>query len=147
VVRTRTTVLQAHTHHWLASFGNPGNGQDRVERRRALAIVQISACACHLPISRAIMRFDGQYGTTAVLMDRTDVGSVTRGKDSRLLDQAAVQARLTLPPDQPLIHPESGIVRTLSDCPDPPLDQSGEKRSRVVIATHPSLVQRKAGLA
>ncbi len=24
VVRTRTTVLQAHTHQWLASFGNPG---------------------------------------------------------------------------------------------------------------------------
>jgi hypothetical protein len=27
VVRTRTTTLQAHTHQWLGSFGNPGNGQ------------------------------------------------------------------------------------------------------------------------
>ena len=26
VVRTRTTVLQMHTHQWVASFGNPGNG-------------------------------------------------------------------------------------------------------------------------
>ena len=26
VVRTRTTVLQAHTHQWLGTFGNPGNG-------------------------------------------------------------------------------------------------------------------------
>ena len=26
VVRTRTTVLQAHTHQWLATFGNSGNG-------------------------------------------------------------------------------------------------------------------------
>src|SRR5262249_54451991 len=26
VVRTRSTVLQAHTHQWLGSFGNPGNG-------------------------------------------------------------------------------------------------------------------------
>src|SRR5258707_7894124 len=28
IVRTRTTVLQAHTHQWLATFGNPGNGED-----------------------------------------------------------------------------------------------------------------------
>jgi hypothetical protein len=27
VVRTRTTVLQAHTHQWIATFGNPGNGE------------------------------------------------------------------------------------------------------------------------
>src|SRR5437867_5290450 len=26
VVRTRSTVLQAHTHQWLGSFGNSGNG-------------------------------------------------------------------------------------------------------------------------
>ena len=26
IVRTRTTVLQAHTHQWIATFGNPGNG-------------------------------------------------------------------------------------------------------------------------
>ncbi|WP_220201272.1 hypothetical protein [Reticulibacter mediterranei] len=32
---------------------------------------------------------------------------------------------------------ESGIVRTLYDCPDQPLDKSGEPRYRVVIATHP----------
>jgi hypothetical protein len=138
VGRTRTTVLQAHTHHWLASVGNPGNGQDRVELRRALAIVQRSARACHLPISRAIIRLDGQYGPKAVLMDLTDVGDVTRGKDSHILDHAAVQARLTLPPDHQFTHPESGIVRTLSECPDQPLDTSGEKRSRVGSATHPA---------
>src|SRR5260370_6194157 len=40
VVRTRTTVLQAHTHQWLATIGNAGNGQYRVELRRALAMVQ-----------------------------------------------------------------------------------------------------------
>src|SRR6266496_5234842 len=27
IVRTRTTVLQMHTHQWVASFGNPGNGE------------------------------------------------------------------------------------------------------------------------
>jgi hypothetical protein len=40
-VRTRTTVLQAHSHQWLATFGNPGNGQYREELRRAVAAIQV----------------------------------------------------------------------------------------------------------
>lgn len=138
VVRTRTTVLQAHTHQWLATFGNAGNGQYRVELRRALSAIKSYLRALHLPISHAIVRLDGQYGTKAVLLDLADMGYVTRGKDYRILDQPAIQARLTLPADQHLTQPESGIVRTLYDCPDQPLDKSGEKRYRVVVATHPA---------
>ncbi len=37
IVRTRTTALQMHTHQWIASFGNPGNGQYREELRRGSA--------------------------------------------------------------------------------------------------------------
>src|SRR6266568_60890 len=40
VVRTRTTVLQMHTHQWVASFGHPGNGQYREELRRARTTIQ-----------------------------------------------------------------------------------------------------------
>jgi len=138
VVRARTTVLQAHTHQWLATFGNAGNGQYRVELRRALRVIGSYLRAFHLPTSHAIIRLDGQYGTKAVLLDLTDVGYVTRGKDYHLLDQPAIQARLVLPPDQQLTHPESGIVRTLYDCPDQPVDKSGAKRYRVVVATHPA---------
>src|SRR6266705_4431523 len=29
IVRTRTTILQAHTHQFLGTFGNPGNGEYR----------------------------------------------------------------------------------------------------------------------
>ena len=42
-----------------------------------------------------------------------------------------------LPPDQQLSHPESGIVRTLYDCPDLPLGPTG-KLCRIVVATHPT---------
>jgi hypothetical protein len=80
---------------------------------------------------------DGEYGTKAVLIDLADFSYVTRGKDYRILDQAEIQARLSLPPDQQITHPESGIVRTLYDCPDRPLDKAG-KRFRVVVATHPA---------
>src|SRR5450631_791487 len=31
IVRTRTTILQAHTHQWLETFGNAGNGDYRGE--------------------------------------------------------------------------------------------------------------------
>jgi hypothetical protein len=39
VVRVRTTILHAHSHQWLGSFGNAGNGQYREELRRAVAAV------------------------------------------------------------------------------------------------------------
>src|SRR2546421_7567250 len=67
VVRTRTTVLQAQTHQWLAPFGNPGNGEYRVELRRAVAIIGGYLKAHHHPAERALLRLDGQYGTGAVL--------------------------------------------------------------------------------
>ena len=37
VVRTRTTVAQAHSYQWLGSFGNRGNGRYREELRKGLA--------------------------------------------------------------------------------------------------------------
>lgn len=39
VVRSRTTVLQAHTHQFLGTFGNPGNGEYRAELRRAVTAI------------------------------------------------------------------------------------------------------------
>lgn len=138
VVRTRTTVLQAHTSQWLATFGNAGNGKYRIELRQALAAIESYAHRRHLPTPCVLVRLDGQYGTKAVLCDLVAFSYVTRGKDYRILDQAAIQARLALPPDQQFTHPESGIVRTLYDCPDQPLDKNGEQRYRVVVATHPA---------
>ncbi len=59
------------------------------------------------------------------------------GKDSQILKRAEVQTRLKLPPDQHLTHPESGVVRALSDCPGLTLDPTLSP-CRVVIATHPA---------
>src|SRR5256885_771755 len=135
VVRTRTTVLQAHTHQWLATFGNPGNGEYRAELHRAVAAIQgYLKVHCH-PTEQALLRLDGQYGTGAVLSDLAGLAYVMRGKDYQLLKRAEIQARLKLPPDQQLSHPESGIVRTLYDCPDLPLGPEGV-RCRVIVATH-----------
>ena len=137
VVRTRTTVLQAHTHQWLAPFGNPGNGEYRAELRRAVAIIGGYLKAHHHPAEHALLRLDGQYGTGAVLADLAGLASVMRGKDSQILKRAEIQARLKLPPDQHLTHPESGMVRALYDFPDLPLGPEG-MRCRLVVATHPA---------
>ena len=113
IVRTRTTVLQAHTSQWLGTFGNAGNGDYRGELRRAVATIQSYLTRHQVPPQRAVVRLDGQYGTRAVLADLADLAYVTRGQDDHLLDRDEVQTRLHLPPDQHMTHPESGICRAL----------------------------------
>jgi hypothetical protein len=39
VVRTRTIILQAHTHQFLSTFGGPGNGDYRGDLRRAVQVI------------------------------------------------------------------------------------------------------------
>jgi hypothetical protein len=72
VVRTRTTVLQMHTHQWVAIFGNPGNGHYREELRRAKAAIQTYVKVHHFPEERTLLRLDGQV---SVLLHPLTVGS------------------------------------------------------------------------
>jgi hypothetical protein len=135
VVRTRTVVSQAHSYHWLGSFGNRGNGQYRVELRQGLAVIMRYLTAYQLPQAHALLRLDGQYGTGAVLADVAGFAFVTRGKEYSVLDHPLVQARLHLPPDQFQQRPESQTVRSLYDCPQVPVGPEGVF-CRVVVATH-----------
>ena len=80
-------------------------------------------------------RFDGQYGSGAVLADLAGFSLVMRGKDYRVVDHAQVQARLHLPAHQSFSRPESALVRQLYDCPEVPVGPQGQ-RCRVVVATH-----------
>ena len=137
IVRTRTTILQAHTHQFLGTFGNAGNGEYRAELRRAVTAIQSYRETHQHSEERVLLRLDGQYGTGAVLADLAGLSFVMRGKDYQMLKRAEVQARLQLPPDQHLTHPESGVVRALYDCPDLPLGPEG-MRCRLVVATHPA---------
>ncbi len=100
VVLTRTVISQAHSFHWLGSFGNRGNGRYREELRQGLAAIGRYLAAYQLPQAHALLRLDGQYGTGAALSDLSGFAFVTRGKDYTVLDHPLVQARLHLPPDQ-----------------------------------------------
>jgi len=136
VVRTRTTVSQAHSYQWLGTFGNRGNGRYREELRKGISAIDRYLTTHHLPQERTLLRLDGQYGNGAVLSDLAGFAFVTRGKDYSLLDHPQVQARLHLPPDQFQQRPESQIVRSLYDCPQIPVGPAGVLY-RVVVATHP----------
>ena len=137
VVRTRTTVLQAHSSQWLGTFGHPGNGQYRKELRRAVEAVGSYLRAHQTPEERALLRLDGLYGTGAVLADLLGLPFVMRSKEYGLLDLPVVQTRLHLPADQQFALPESSLVRTLYDCLDVTVGES-RQRCRLVVATHPA---------
>ncbi len=137
VVRSRTTILQAHTYQWLGSFGGSGNGKPREELRRAVAQIQQYLVTHQLPVASVLLRLDGLYGTGVTLSDVAGLAVVMRGKDYQVLSQAQIQFRLSLPPDQQFSRPESAYVRTLYDCPDV-LVGPGEQRCRIVVATHPA---------
>ncbi|HEY7127872.1 MAG TPA: hypothetical protein VH540_28340 [Ktedonobacterales bacterium] len=51
VERTRTVVLQAHTHQFLGTFGGPGNGDYRSELRRAIEVITTYATHLALPLA------------------------------------------------------------------------------------------------
>src|SRR6266567_8349560 len=59
IVRTRTVLLQAHTHQFFGTFGGSGNGDYRGELRRAIAVMTSYAAKLGLPPARVLLRLDG----------------------------------------------------------------------------------------
>jgi hypothetical protein len=139
VLRTRTTVLQAHTHQFLGTFGGAGNGDYRGELKRAIQAITSYAASLSLPFSQILIRLDGLYGNAAPLADvlTSGFGLIARGRDYALLDRPEIQAALACPPVEVCTHPESGALRALYDCPDIALTPTGPQ-VRLIVATHPA---------
>src|SRR6266852_3601898 len=139
VGRTRTTILQAHTHQFLGTFGGAGNGNYRGELKRALEVISSYATPLALPHAHMLVRLDGLYGNAAPLTDvlASGLGVIARSKDYALLDLPEVKAVLAHPPDGERTHPESGTYRALYDCPGIALTPTGP-RVRLIVATHPA---------
>ena len=139
VGRTRTTVLQSHTHQWLGTFSGPGNGDYRAELQHALQAITAYATAFSLPLAHVIVRVDGLYGNTAPVneMLASHCGVIGRSKEYTWLDLPAVQARLQSSPDAQVTHPESGTVRDLYDCLAVSLTPQGPVL-RLLVTTHPA---------
>jgi hypothetical protein len=117
LVRTRTTVLQAHTQEWLGTFSNPGNGEYAEELLAATQAIRAYLTARGLSPADALLRLDGLYGSLALLLRLVPLGLgfLVRGRDYRLLDHALVQARLREPADGSATHVETQVQRELFD--------------------------------
>ena len=129
-VRTRTTVLQAHTHQWIGTFSGAsgaGNGDYRGELRQSVKVISAYLQAQSFPPGQALVRLDGHYGNGAIVADLAGLAYIMRGKDYALLDVPDVQVRLAQPPDQQTTHPETGTCRALFDFPDLSLSPAGPR--------------------
>jgi hypothetical protein len=137
VVRTRTVVVQAHTHQFLATFGGAGNGDYRGELLRAIEVISSYATPLAFSLPQVLLRLDGLYGDGAPLLDvvGAGLGMIARSRDYSLLALEEVKQVLSRPPAQVSIHPESGMSRALYDCPAVPLTPTGP-RVRLLVATH-----------
>ncbi len=113
IVRTRTTVLQAHTQQWLGTFSGAGNGDYGAELESACRVATAYLRAKGLSMTHALLRLDGLYGTASVLarIQHYGLGFLTRGRDYQVLDHPAVQARLQRPCDAELHHAETQVHR------------------------------------
>lgn len=152
VVRTRTVVLQAHTHQFLGTFGGAGNGDYRGELLRAIQVLLSYARQVAISPENVVIRLDGLYGNAAPLSDvlTSGLGLIARSKDYQLLDLSQVQAVLAQPPAAMCTHPESQATRMLFDCPAVPLSPAGPL-VRLIVATSaatsaaPSVGDQRAG--
>ncbi len=117
IVRTRTTVLQAHTQQWLGTFSGAGNGDYGAELDAACAVVVAYLHAKGLSPTQALLRLDALYGNASPLahIQHAGLGFLTRGRDYQLLDHPSVRARLAQPCDVTVQHPETQVRRELFD--------------------------------
>ncbi|MDP9316956.1 MAG: hypothetical protein M3R24_39890 [Chloroflexota bacterium] len=116
-MRTRTTVLQAHTQQWLGTFSGAGNGDYGMELDAACRVIVAYLQAKGLRPAQALLRLDALYGTASPLarVQQAGLGFVTRGRDYQLLDHPKVRARLQQPCDITTQHPETQVRRELFD--------------------------------
>ncbi len=113
VVRSRTTILQAHTQQWLGTFSGAGNGDYVAELVQSCQVVSRYLKSKEIPLSQGLLRLDSLYGNASVLIriQQAGLGFLTRAKEYQLLSHPRVQARLALPCDRELLHPETGVRR------------------------------------
>lgn len=117
VVRTRTVVLQAHTHQFLGTFGAPYNGDYRGDLRRAIQVITNYAVTLGLLPTAVLLRLDGLYGDAAPLLDEltAGLGVLARSRAYHLLDLEIVQQALARARDLVLSYPvRPGVCSNLA---------------------------------
>jgi len=133
----KTFMRAKHSSSNLATVSNPGNGNYRKELQRAIGVITSYATQLGFSFTSILVRLDGLYGDAAPLIDvlSTGLGIITRSRAYHLLELPMVKQTLAHAPDHVGTHPESGMTRSLYDCPAVPLTPAGPE-VRLVLATH-----------
>ncbi len=135
LVRTRTTVLQMHTHQWIGK----GNGDYRGELASARHPITTYLKQFAFSSEIALARLDGQYGDAAVVAQimLANIHVVTRGRGYQLLEHPQLRGVLAHPPTACVTRLNTGEVVELFDGGWLPLGE-GLPRVRVIVARHPA---------
>lgn len=117
VVRTRTTVLEMHTHQWVGTSSGKGNGDYRGELTSALQAITSYLRHFAFAPDMALVRLDRLYGNAAVIAQIILAGMafVTRGRGSQLLQHPQLQQVLAHPPTTRVTTLNTGEVVELFD--------------------------------
>ncbi len=139
LVRTRTTVLQMHTHQWIGTYSGKGNGDYRGELASALQAITTYLKQFAFSSEMALARLDGQYGDAAVVAQimLANIHVVTRGRGYQLLEHPQLRGVLAHPPTACVTRLNTGEVVELFDGGWLPLGE-GLPRVRVIVARHPA---------
>ncbi|MEW6737792.1 MAG: hypothetical protein AB1489_41310 [Acidobacteriota bacterium] len=108
-VRSRTSVQQAHTHEWLATFGGAGNGDIWGELNRACETIVAYLSYHKISTDFGMVRLDAAYGWAkgAYICQQCHLGYLMRSCDYGLLAYPEVQQRLAAAKAAILLHPDS----------------------------------------
>lgn len=113
----RATLQHAGSGLWLGAELRPGNGERRAELRAALTTVTATCRRLGIPLGRALVRMDGEFGSVPYFAECREQGVpfITRLNRLELLDDPAVRRRLvegtwTFVPDD-----RSGVRRSAMD--------------------------------
>jgi hypothetical protein len=139
-VRSRMTVLQAHTHEWLGTFGFAGQGQRKIWMPRACDAIVAYLQARSLPVQSGVVRLDGEFGWAEDVrqIQQKGLGYLGRCADYELLHHPQVRAALCAGTTVQMTTPDSGVVRQVFDVPD--LQWKGRSvaiQTRLVVTRRP----------
>ena len=140
VVRSRTTVQQAHTQEWLGTFGSAGNGDIWKELEQSCQLINAYMQAKGLKPSQALARLDGAYGWArgSYICEQNSVGCLCRCCDYKLLEMAEIKQSLESSAAEDFYQVDTNCHRRLYDLGfinwQGGKDKSINVRTRLIVA-------------
>ena len=129
LVRTRTTVQQAHSREWIDTRGAAGNGTPQEDLEAICAKLVTYAQAHALGTKQLVVRLDGLYGFrwAVRMLFKNKLGVLVRCAHYALLDDLAVRAVLSRAPIATYTQAESDVVREVFEVPSFRWEDEGDK--------------------